>query len=641
MALFWEDGNSIRQVIAVDVNTGEIHPLTRHSADVLRFSVDAHGTLIYSAALARSQRDLKPDYNQGRVVQASDAIELLTGARGAWDWMNHERFIVTTSHPAPRRLHFAQSDAVSRYLPLTALATFSQDGRLAIAPHSVTCTDLPVGWERYALDHFRSMLEACASNPASFYARQFEKLFVIDIASATTRTLWQAPNHPYGLQRVAWSPNSRSVLLGPTFLPIQTADAAGLAAETVVEVSIESGEYRRLPIEASKARTVVALSWTSNDHAEILLRNGESLRVSKHHSQWRLDHDVASEPESAERREPKYRVELRQDLNTPPALYGIELASGREAKLLDLNPKLRQLSLGRVEWIDARSADGKQWEGRLYYPVHYRPGQRYPLVFQTYVHAPRSEFSLYGHSQPALGPGRSAYLAQVLANRDIFVLHGPSRAESIDEVRRQIAALETRINTLSAKGLVDRERVGIMGYSASGWLTTYALAHSNFPYAAAITDDNKDGGYLQAALSSWDFASGAEMIGAAPFGAGLKLWIQHSPAMNAERIRTPLLLTRSSPAMELSGWEMFSRLRYLKKPVEYYFVPQISHGSHGLQNPRQVRALQERALDWWCFWLKDEEDSDPAKVSQYQGWRQLRKLHEADARRRDLIPPPS
>jgi hypothetical protein len=28
------------------------------------------------------------------------------------------------------------------------------------------------------------------------------------------------------------------------------------------------------------------------------------------------------------------------------------------------------------------------------------------------------------------------------------------------------------------------------------------------------------------------------------------------------------------------------------------------------------------------FWLKDEEDSDPAKAGQYARWREMRKLQE-------------
>jgi len=35
-------------------------------------------------------------------------------------------------------------------------------------------------------------------------------------------------------------------------------------------------------------------------------------------------------------------------------------------------------------------------------------------------------------------------------------------------------------------------------------------------------------------------------------------------------------------------------------------------------------------VDWFSFWLKGEEDPDPAKAEQYKRWRKLRQQHEAD-----------
>ncbi len=59
-------------------------------------------------------------------------------------------------------------------------------------------------------------------------------------------------------------------------------------------------------------------------------------------------------------------------------------------------------------------------------------------------------------------------------------------------------------------------------------------------------------------------------------------------------------------------------------------VPDVSHGSHAMQNPGQLRASQERAVDWYDFWLNGHEDPDPSKQEQYEQWRKLRRLHEQD-----------
>jgi hypothetical protein len=41
---------------------------------------------------------------------------------------------------------------------------------------------------------------------------------------------------------------------------------------------------------------------------------------------------------------------------------------------------------------------------------------------------------------------------------------------------------------------------------------------------------------------------------------------------------------------------------------------------------------QGGSVDWFCFWLKNEEDPDPAKAEQYARWRDLRKLQGASVK---------
>ena len=33
-------------------------------------------------------------------------------------------------------------------------------------------------------------------------------------------------------------------------------------------------------------------------------------------------------------------------------------------------------------------------------------------------------------------------------------------------------------------------------------------------------------------------------------------------------------------------------------------------------------------VDWFRFWLKEEEDPEPAKAEQYKRWRELKKMQE-------------
>ncbi len=66
-------------------------------------------------------------------------------------------------------------------------------------------------------------------------------------------------------------------------------------------------------------------------------------------------------------------------------------------------------------------------------------------------------------------------------------------------------------------------------------------------------------------------------------------------------------------------------LRRLGKPVEMVV---LEDGVHALERPWDRRVSLQSNVDWFTFWLKGEEDRDPAKAEQYARWRALRKLHE-------------
>lgn len=57
------------------------------------------------------------------------------------------------------------------------------------------------------------------------------------------------------------------------------------------------------------------------------------------------------------------------------------------------------------------------------------------------------------------------------------------------------------------------------------------------------------------------------------------------------------------------------------KSVEYWFSPDETHELFEVR--RRIRCNQ-LLVDWFRFWLKGEEDADPAKQEQYARWRQFR-----------------
>src|SRR5260221_12529565 len=150
-------------------------------------------------------------------------------------------------------------------------------------------------------------------------------------------------------------------------------------------------------------------------------------------------------------------------MNTPPEIFAVDPSSGMKILLWDLNPQFARLRFARVEEITLRSADGQEFKGGLYYPLGYVKGKKYPLVIQTHA--------WNKHRFWIDGPWTTAFAAQPLAARGMFVLQADESYEDFDtlqEINREVLRLEVAIDRLADLDFIDREHVGAIGFSRTG-----------------------------------------------------------------------------------------------------------------------------------------------------------------------------
>jgi hypothetical protein len=130
-----------------------------------------------------------------------------------------------------------------------------------------------------------------------------------------------------------------------------------------------------------------------------------------------------------------------------------------------------------------------------------------------------------------------------------------------------------------------------------------------------------------------------QTYGGPPYGPTLENWLKYSISFNIDKTHAPLLMEQMGygtpynesevvPISLAPAFEVFTGLNRLKKPVELYYYPMEEHAP---EHPKARLATMQRNVDWYRFWLKDEEDSDPAKAEQYKRWRELRKLQETSS----------
>lgn len=642
LTFLWEDGKQVRQVARVDVDSGRTEFVTHHPTDVIDYNFSPKGTLLFSARPERPP--LSPEQvKRGFVVENEDALSLVNGEvthEGFADrYYSNDKFISRESGAA-EEIHSRASPSHLFPAEIFFEPQFSPSERWLIIAGTPPVT--PSSWSRYTDSFVHSQM---LDTPGGILRRQMMQLLLVDLQSLDSRPLWDAPTVPlFKTTHVAWAPDEKTVVVAPTFLPVDTSNPPGLSGEVVAEVSVLDGSYHLIPMpreaivstnvaNPGRGHGIADVRWRSSTELDIQTKQAVTYSFRKRGNSWEPEAPPHSQAKPSAG---KVAIGWREDRTHPPRLIARRVSDGHERVLLDPNPGLlSRFALGEVR--DLRwSAAGRSWRGRLYLPVHFQVGKKYPLVIQTHGLPGDHQFSLYGGPSvpaPGLGPDwGGGYIAQVLANHGIVTLQVEDKSLDADsqsprEPEIYSIAYEAAIQKLASEGVVDEKHVGLYGYSRTGWDVEYTVTHSKFDYAAAVAADNVDGNYLQMILNGSQHSYFLDN-GAAPYGSGLQEWLKNSPAFNIEKLRTPLELTAMSPGLMTlvtHGWEMFVRARDLGLPVELYAIPDIEHGSHNLQNPRQVLVTDTRTLDWWLFWLKGEEDSDPAKKDQYARWHEMRR----------------
>lgn len=252
------------------------------------------------------------------------------------------------------------------------------------------------------------------------------------------------------------------------------------------------------------------------------------------------------------------------------------------------------------------------------------------LVNYTYSHSldNSSNDVVAGLSNTVVsGASDSAYAAQELAAKGIAVLqmgYDHVGRSTPAEAPRAMAAIEGAIDALSKDGIIDRNRVGIMGFSRTVYHVAYTLTHSSYPIAAATLADGFDGDYFQTIAFGMTEAPDAIAVnGASPWGAGLEKWLERSPLFAVDRVSSPVRLEAYGMDSVLGLWGWYSLLSRRNMPVDMIVLP---HAPHLLAKPWERMASQQGDVDWFCYWLKGEQDSSHQKAAEYRRWRELRSL---------------
>lgn len=295
----------------------------------------------------------------------------------------------------------------------------------------------------------------------------------------------------------------------------------------------------------------------------------------------------------------------------PPQLHAGRLEAGRltDSRLLSsLNEAWKEKARARTEIVRWKGARGEEVEGLLHYPHAYQPGQRGALVLMTHGGPFGADLDAWAD--------RPAYPIQLHCQRGAFVLqvnyHGSSSyglefATSIAGgnlyYELPVADLESGVQTLIDRGLVDPDRVGALGWSNGAILTLAVITHNPGRYKAAASGAGGFEWVADTSITSFGQAFNDYYFGAMPWQDPAN-YMTNAPYYQADRIRTPLLIfhgdaDRSVPFHH--GWMQFRALQQrTRTPVRFLTFPGEEHGFKKLAH---LKRKVDEELAWFDRYL--------------------------------------
>lgn len=422
-----------------------------------------------------------------------------------------------------------------------------------------------------------------------------------------------------------WSPNGKAIAFTSQF---------GEARSSIAVVSLSSGE--RLDLGKGKAPRSASDLWWDSFSDRLLLQSvqapfwSEALTnavytVSLRDTTLRkVSKDSARLSDCSFSRDYDHAACIRQTTVKPAEVALLNVSSGLVRTLTVINPEYDAISLGSVKPMRWRNSYGIETTGYLITPPGSRPAHRSPLLIIW-----------YGFSGAFLGQAEwiSSYPAQAFA-RDGFVVLLLNQPRYQDWLGRDfergsvaagyspLASMREAIAALSSQGLVDSARVGALGWSYGCSVVELALTQADLVRAASCGNGgghNPGVYWISGERATRDAIE--RTMGGPPFGQAAKNWQRFSPALNADRVRAPVLLEGSATIEGVAMLEMFTALRRHGVPVELILYPDEPHVFEG---PQHRYYSMQRNLDWFSFWLQDKRDGDPAKNSQYERWKEMK-----------------
>jgi dipeptidyl aminopeptidase/acylaminoacyl peptidase len=266
--------------------------------------------------------------------------------------------------------------------------------------------------------------------------------------------------------------------------------------------------------------------------------------------------------------------------------------------------------LVRPERFTAVSADGSEVDAWIMRPAGYEQGKKYPTLLNIHG-GPYGQYGVgfFDEFQVYCGAGYAVVFGNPRGSSGSTedwarAIRGPGElgpgwgSVDYDDCMAVVDEAARRFD------FVDADRLGVIGGSYGGYMTSWIVGHTD-RFKAAVSERavNDFGSQWGSSDFGWDFKG---YMGTFLF-EDVETYLKVSPSTYAKDIHTPLLILHSENDLRCpieQGEHLFVTLRLLKRPVEMVRFPAESHELTRSGSPLHRVRRFELVVEWFDRYLK-------------------------------------
>jgi dipeptidyl aminopeptidase/acylaminoacyl peptidase len=299
--------------------------------------------------------------------------------------------------------------------------------------------------------------------------------------------------------------------------------------------------------------------------------------------------------------------------NDYPEVFVSSVKPFQPKRVTAMADQLKEFRLATREVIQWRSTDGTPIEGVLIKPAGFDASKKYPLL--VVIHGGPT-----GVDTPAVRADRY-YPIEMFAAKGALILRPNYRGSA--GYGEKFRSLNVRnlgvgdywdvisgVDHLIAQGIVDRERVGAMGWSQGGYISAFITCSSDRFKAVSVGAGISD--WMTYYVNTDIHPFTRQYLKATPWDDP-DIYQKTSPIFYVKNAKTPTLIQHGELDKRVpipNAYELRQALEDRGVPVKMVVYKGFGHG---IDKPKQQRSVLEQNYEWFTQWIWGEKPAQEGK----------------------------